>query len=469
MKKTRAIVLRAGVAVVPAAPLFMLVMSAGEARGQDAVATVNETVMESEVYNPGPTPGREQGDRTRKVEETPEAPTAATPEEREWFGGKSYWTWSRATGDWGGVRTWLEDRGVTLAGSYTLDWSSVWDGGLRNVASTRSMLDLNATVDIEKLGGWSGATFFADFQSSDMRGGTRDVGDLHAIDDIETGDNVDQIAEVWFEQKLFDNFLRVKVGKIDSNLEFAFPVYTGEFTVSTDATPPSQFLSMPTWPNPSMGAVAFIYPTDNLYFGAGFFDGGNAVGRPTGRLGPRELWHGSEFYWTGEGGLTWKELGGLGVGRLAAGAWYHSGTFEKFNGSSQDGTYGFYGFFEQQLVRREGSDSEDPKGLFFLLQYDHGDDDVNAVANHVAAGLVTHGTFGSRGDDSAGVYFSWLDLSTAEGATFEDDESLAEAFYKIQVTPFFSVKPALQYIWNPGGDAAVDDALVGAVRFEVTF
>jgi carbohydrate-selective porin OprB len=41
-------------------------------------------------------------------------------------------------------------------------------------------------------------------------------------------------------------------------------------------------------------------------------------------------------------------------------------------------------------------------------------------------------------------------------------------FYKMQVTPFFSVKPDVQYVINPGGTAA-GDALVARVRLDLAF
>lgn len=459
-----------------AAAALVLTAGATDVSAQDALTSIHESIVERELLNPGETPGRRQGERRDNKKESEAGgenrgrDVTDEPEPRSWFGGAPWRAWEQATGDWGGARTWLEERGLSLAGSYTLDWSSVWEGGIANVASTRSMLDLNATADFEKLLGLADASMFVDFQSSDMRGGSRDAGDLHGIDDIETGDNVDQIAELWYQQWLFDRRLRIKLGKIDANLEFGFPLYTNEFIVSSEGTPPTQYLTMPTWPNPAMGAVAFVYPTEQLYLGAGFFDGGSAAGRNTGRLGPRELWHGDEFYWTGEGGVTWKDLASLGTGRLALGAWYHTGDFEQFDGEVRDGTYGFYAFFEQQLTRRDGADdTEDPKGLFAMVQYDHGEEDVNPIVDHLGAGLVARGTFGGRDDDSAGVYWSWLNLSDAEGAEFENDEYLMEAFYAVQVTGWFSVKPSIQYIWNPGGDPEIDDALVGAVRFEVSF
>ncbi|MDB5296736.1 MAG: Carbohydrate-selective porin, OprB family, partial [Phycisphaerales bacterium] len=44
-----------------------------------------------------------------------------------------------------------------------------------------------------------------------------------------------------------------------------------------------------------------------------------------------------------------------------------------------------------------------------------------------------------------------------------------ELFYKVQVTKFFSLKPDLQYIHNPGGVRGRDDALVGTLRLTLSF
>lgn len=51
----------------------------------------------------------------------------------------------------------------------------------------------------------------------------------------------------------------------------------------------------------------------------------------------------------------------------------------------------------------------------------------------------------------------------------DDTETNIEAFYKLYATPFFSIKPDLQYIINPGGAGDVEDAIVAAVRVEVSF
>lgn len=448
----------------------LVVLVAGAARGQDQLANVESNTNESESFNPGDIPGREQGKRRADAATPAEPDVKKDTPASEWFGGASFWEWSRMTGDWDGARTTLENKGLSFDASYTLDWSSVWDGGLRNVASTRSVLSLSATLDFGTMFDLRGASFFVNYLSSDMRGGSRDVGDYSGVSNIETGANVDQISEAWYQHQLFDDKLRIKLGKVDANLEFAFPDFGGDFMNSGAAYSPNSNVAIPTYPNPSMGAVIFVYPVEWLYAGAGFFDNSNAVGVPTGRHGPNELWHGADFFWIGEAGVTWDQLGSLGSGRFSLGGWHSTAEFARFDGGAEDGTNGFYASLSQQLVRRENwDDAEDPRGLFVFAQYGWGDQDVNDVANHAAIGLSAQGTFAGRDDDATGVYFSWVDLSDDPNSGYPEDECVLEAFYKLQVTPWCFVKPDIQYVWNPGGASDVDNALVGGIRFQISF
>lgn len=449
-----------------------LVVMAPVARAQDAEPPAEGELAEvMELYGPQDLPGRERGDRERDAEASAEPAEPEAPEAREWFGGKPWWEWSRLTGDWGGIRTALEEKGLSLEASYTLDWSSVWSGGLRNVASTRSLLDINATFDFEPIFGIKGGSAFIDFYSSDMRGGSLDVGDYQGISNIETGTNVDQIAELWYEQKLFENVLRLKVGKIDANAEFAFVEASSDF-LHTSAGFLETIVDFPTYPDPAMGVVLFAYPTDNLYAGAGFFDGALADGIRTGGRGPETFFSDDEseaWFIIGEGGLTWKEFLGGGAGRLSAGVWHQSAIFESFDGGTQGGTTGFYIMAEHQFWRRGAADEESEKGLFGWVQYGWADEDVWDMGNNIAGGVTLRGTFSGRDDDSAGVFLSFADLSDAEGSPYEGNETALEFTYRIQVTPAVVIRPDLQFIFDPSGDPTIDDAVVGAIRFEVTF
>lgn len=426
---------------------------------------------------PQDVPGVEKGPRQRPPETPPVAvpPADETLEPVEWLGGRPWWEWTRATGNWGGYRDRLEESGLSIAGSYTLDWLGVWSGGVRNRASTRTLLDINATFDLEKLADWKGATVFADFYSTDGRG-QDDIGDIQGVSNIETDENDDQLAELWFEKWMLDRRIRIKAGKIDANTEFGFPECAGEYPHSAPAYSPTNFM-LPTYPDPAIGVVAFVYPSDRCYLGAGLFDGAAGDGLRTGGHGARTFLSddkSSDWFWIAETGFTWSEAASLGKGRVAGGGWYHTGEFETFAGDHDDGTAGMYVLAEQQLLRRggqpaEGDDPDADQGVFIFAQVGWADEDVSEIGLHVAGGLTLSGTFAGRDDDAAGVYVSWVDLSDDDAAGFTDDETVIHAFYKCQIAGSVSLRPSISYVLSPSGDSSTDDAVVGSLRLSIEF
>jgi porin len=449
---------------------------AGPEDDDGALANVPESALD--MAGPGDLPGREPGPRIRPAPQPakPAAPAPATPPAppapaepvalRDWFGHRPYWEWSRATGDWGGTRTRLEEIGLTFAGSYTLDWSSVWSGGINNRASTRSLLDLNLTLDTLPSFGLEGGTLYIDFQSTDMRGGPEDTGTFMATSSLETGDNVDQISELWYQQIFAEGLLRLRAGKIDAGLEFGYTAPAENFIHASNVLLYTNGV-IPTYPDPAMGVELFVYPTENIYIGAGAFDGSLSAGVHTGRQGPAPLWNGNEYFFIAEAGITWKDLGSLGPGKFAAGGWGHTGDFTDADGSTSSGTGAGYFMVNQRLLARDAADPENEGGLVAFLSAGFADGDVSDSEIQVTTGLTLNGTFDGRDEDVTGLLFTWLDLSDERG--FDEDESALELMYKFQLTPFIAITPAMQYIWNPSGDPTIDDVFAGVVRFEIEF
>lgn len=419
-------------------------------------------------------PGHDEGPRTR--EPKPEAP-APTPEESAAASSKPWWEWDNATGNWWGARDRLSEGGVDVAGSFTMDWSRVFSGGLERDTTYRHIIDVNATFDFGKIFKIEGGTLYIDFYSISNQSVGADAGAFLSPSDIDVGDGRDQIAELWYEQWLFDRVLRVKFGKIEANSEFAFPDSDLAF-INTAAWVSPTVQGFATYPDPATGVVLFAYPTDFLYFGAGLFDGATHDGINTGTRGPATFFSDSKSdSWSivGEGGVTWKELGFLRDGRVGLGGWGHTGDFDRFDGGVEDGTAGFYAVAQSYLWKPQSADGagegeEDARGVELFLQYGWADEDVAEAANHVGAGLQWHGPCEPRRDDILGFYVSYTDLSDQDGAGFDGDETTLEWFYQLQVTPFVTVKPDLQWVIDPsGGGGGVDDALVGTIRVEVSF
>jgi hypothetical protein len=162
----------------------------------------------------------------------PDVPEATRPPlstEKNVDTNKPIHAWQRGTDDWFGVRPKLDDRGITLQANAVLD--SSWDlvGGLhRGDSAVRYLLNANITIDTERLAGWKGGSFFINFQNQAGGDGGEMVGDAQGVSNIDSRD-LTQISELWYEQRFGDDLVRVKVGKVDANSEFARVENGGEF------------------------------------------------------------------------------------------------------------------------------------------------------------------------------------------------------------------------------------------------
>ncbi len=378
--------------------------------------------------------------------------------------------WQHATGDWFGHRPRLDDMGVIFEASITTDWSKNLRGGMNTEGDTfRHLFNGNLTLDAERLMGWEGGTFFLNFQNHNGPDASADdVGDAQAFSNIDAEGRT-QVAELWFEQVTIDGTVRVKVGKVEANAEFAFVDNGGEFINSSMGLSPTVFV-LPSEPSPAMSANVFVYPTDGFYAGAGLYDGSLQEGVPTGSRGPKTFFENpADLFVIGEAGVTWGSDGEGLPGRFGGGGWWHTGTFVRFDGATDEETGGFYLVFDQTLWLENPSDPDDGQGLGMFLQYGYADADVSMIEHHAGGGFAWMGPIPSRDDDVLGAGVSFVRFSDEPGAGLTDDHETAfELFYKAQIMPWISVKPDLQYISNPGG-TGLDDALVATLRVEANF
>ena len=332
-----------GARYIVIALIALVLLMEAEACAQEHV---DDVPLKTEASVPVDLSGHDYAPRRREDPVAP--PTADAPEDpetgnqaanREWFGGAPYWEWSRALGDLGGLRTAAEDAGLTISASYLVEWTGVWSGGVSNNASRNSLFDVNTSLDLEKALGWQGGSFFIDFYSTDSTGGNEDAGDFQVFSNIETTQNVDQIAELWFEQVIFDGAARIKLGKIEANSEFAFIEGAAEFINSSAGFSPT-ILALPSYPETATGVVLQVRPTEALYLSGGLFDGAATVdGVATGRNGPRTFFSdrtSDDLFFIGETGLAWSFSAGRD-GRVASGVWHHTGEFERLQDENSTG------------------------------------------------------------------------------------------------------------------------------------
>lgn len=430
-----------------------LLTVSGTAAAQD-FATGAESGS-SDMVGPQGVRGRET--RTQQPPQT-ETQSSEQTNEAEAEQPSSWFDFDRATGDWGGHRTKLEESGVTVEATFIGEWFSVVGGGVSSQSSARALFDVNVTLDLERMFKWEGASVFADFYWIDGPSLSADAGDFQGVSNIEA-DHRHQLSELWFEQLLFDDTIRVKLGKIEGNAEFAFVDAAGEFVNSSAGFSPT-LLALPSYPDPSTGIILSWMPNEHFSITAGFMDGAATVdGVRTGLQGPDSFFNddrSDDYVYLAEANFFWEG------GRAGLGFWHHDGDFTRFLGGTESGTSGFYALAEHRIWN-----ADDDRGIDIFAQLGFGDEAVNDVALHLAAGASWVGPWSSRPDDATGIYISFIDLS--EDAGYTDDETVIELFYKLQLTPFMSIKPDVQYIIDPSGNSAIDDALVMGLRLETSF
>lgn len=384
----------------------------------------------------------------------------------------------RLTGDWWGLRTDLEDHGITIDGHALLEWTAVLDGGVRRQGSLRNLVSFDLDVDLEKLIGLPRTSAFLQFAYVNPEsGGSRDTGDIQVHSNIEADVQLNDIFELWIEHRAWEDRLRLKVGKIDANSEFAFAEVAGDFSHSSAGLSPTVF-AMPTYPDSAMGFNLFaevLRDDENdlsLTLGYAIYDGALAVdGVPTGRRGPASFFDdefSDDHIHFGQLELLWNtdELRSASRGRASLGIWHHDGDFARFDGGMECGTTGFFLTVEQRLTT---FGPDEAGSLIAFLQAGLADDAVSDVGGHLAGGLVIEAPFEDRPADRAGIYASWAALSDEPMAGFSEDEIAFDLYYRFQLTPWSFVQPELMFIANPGGGGTLDDAWLFGLRFGIDF
>lgn len=364
------------------------------------------------------------------------------------------WLWGHLS-SWGGLRDRLEDRGVAVEFLYTGDASSVVSSdSVGDDAFERGLLELTLSYYTSPTLGLDGGTVLASFQWAHGGDPSEGLNVLQPLSGIDSERRL-QLGRVWYEQEFESTKTHVRAGKIDANSLFAFVDSGAQFLHSSMGFSPTIFL-MPSYPDAAFG-VTLVQSFGLLGVRAGAFDGSFARGVGTGEhgLGPL-LDGGSDYFFVGETDATWS------TGRLALGAWRSTSELPRFDGGSEDGTDGYYGTAEQRIWASTGIE---PDRLDAFLQFGHADREVSIFEDHLGLGLAWSSPAGYR-QPSAGIGISRASLSRAEDSGFSaSSETAVELYYGFEPFRWVRLKPDLQWVKNPGGDASRPDLWVATIRF----
>lgn len=375
-----------------------------------------------------------------------------------------------ATGRWFGMRPMLETHGVTINSGLLYGPTMKTGGGLNEENSTKgySLFNLSVSVDTEKAGAWKGGTFYALYQKKtgygisgpNVDGGA--MGDWMGLDGWDWR-QMNQISELWYQQKLFGEKLRLKVGKQDANMDFGYLNTGWDFMNTAFSINPTT--PMPTYPDQTFGFVAEINPNERISIRNGIYSRYNTPFNITEILvKPKTKLPGR--YMIG----AWEISDSNGYD-VASGVYSSDPTLTIYNTYNRN--FGAYVGFEQMIYKEKKNDQNDMQGLTLFAQAGISPSNKNDMSKYIGAGLHYIGPIPKRDKDRAGIAIANGSFATRLNNLGADDisrcgsETAFEAFYRVQVSPWFYLQPDVQLIMNPGG--VYSNSVAIGLRSVITF
>ena len=306
-------------------------------------------------------------------------------------------------GDWLGARTWLEDHGVYPSVTFVTDALGNPTGGMQQGFRGASNLGVDLLFDLGKLTELKGGSFEISF--SERFGSSlskEDIGNVFTVQQVFGGQTY-RLVDMAYKQELFADRVELRVGRIAAGDDFLVSPYNYVFVQNAfDGNPVGIFFNAPgmtAYPNATWGGLIKVRPTERSYVMGGAYNGDVSI-RANKHHGADWSMDGPLFA-IGEAGYQINGLrGDRGLlGNYKAGFWYDDHQYVDFNtvarGRTPDvprGNWGFYGLFDQVLVRFGGAGSNRGFGITGSVLVSP-DQSVSVMPFFGTAGLVARGVF----------------------------------------------------------------------------
>lgn len=386
-------------------------------------------------------------------------------------------TESTLTGDWGGRRASLADKGIDIGIVYKFDVMSNVSGGIKRGAQALDNLDVIFSLDGEKLIGFRGASALIHFlNNNSSQPGAELVGAAQGVDNIEVPATTGKLYQAWIQQKCMDDKLSVLAGLYDLNSEFYVTDSSGifiqpTFGIGTDMSQSGQ--NGPSiFPFTSVAVRVKAQPNGNFFVQAVVLDG--APGDPDNPKGNRvALHHGDGSLLVGEAGYI--PGGEAHKGKIGLGAWSYTAKFDDLvdfdaagNPAKRPGN-GLYVLGERRIYQVPGHDD---RGLTAFARVGVANGDVHQFDYAWSAGAVYTGLFPGRDQGRLGLGVNGAHTSRKYRKSVvpaDESETAFELTYSDNLTPWLAVQPDIQYIINPGVDPELKNAVVVGTRVTAKF
>ena len=386
------------------------------------------------------------------------------------------WNTETLSGDWGGVRSSLYDKGVAVELTHKSDMLANTSGGVSRGAVWLMNSEAAVSLDLDKLAGWDATSAFIQYHVQHGNKSINNyVGSFAGVDNIETGTSTGQFFQAWLQKNFADDSLSLLVGLYAIDSEFYVTDTSGLFLqppcgMSAEMAQTGQN-GPPVFPMGAPG-VRVKYTSSGFYLQGALTDGvpGN-LNNP----------HGTQIRLDkGDGTLSVVELGytpsveGEFFDKTAIGLWRYSARANDLTDVDALGNplrrtdQGFY-FLAERTLHAEQNDPA--QGLSGFVRFGTAGQDVYQADWSGSLGLHYQGLLDGRDDDTAGIAVT---TSHASGKfrqlnVSDSSETMVEITYRAQLQPWLSVQPAVQRILNPNMDPALKDAWVAGMRLDAAF
>lgn len=437
---------------------------------------------------------------------------SARADDEQPAGQAGFWDRARLVGDLGGLRTRLEDAGYKFGLQEQSEVIGVVRGGLRRGAIYDGLSQASLTVDLDKVFGLSGGTFYISAEQLHGRGASQNlVGNLLTVSGIEAT-RATRLYDLYYEQTLLDGAVSVRIGQMGADEEFVVSQYGALFINSTFGWPVLNTLALPSngpaFPLTTPGVRVKVKPNDTLTFAGAVFNG-NPAGVGPGN--PQDRDPSNTDFRTNGGVFAIAEVAyALNPGENAnlagtyrLGGWYNTNDNDDLRidtaglsladpastgiARKRRGDFAIYAVADQQVWRKPGTKDQ---GISVFARVAGGPGDRNLSNFYADGGVSWRGAIPGRDSDVAGIGVSYLHISRSaqlldrEVRAFSgfpypvrDRELVVEATYSYQATGWMMVQPDLQYVSHPGGNVPdplnptrrLRGALVLGTRATITF
>ena len=436
------------------------------------------------------------------------------PHPSNYIGSRDWWNGQSLSGDWWGVRNFLDDSGVEISASYTNNIAGNPVGGKSAGFTYTDNVSFGLELNFEELIGWKGLTI--DVSGLNRAGSSLsqdNIGNQFTVQQVYGGQTV-MFYALLFEQKLLDDKISIKAGRFSAGDDFASsPIYWLYMNNGIDGNPQALpvntcFSAYPwaVWaarlrvdPTPECNAMVGAYQVSNRVFGRSEYHGLDwSIRQGDGVLLISQVGWTPEFFKrpvekaaASDGksivetkarseGKTFKaaapetEMKGL-PGHYWIGGYYSPWNFAQFGtADTASNSYGFYLHADQMVWQKSpGSDQGLTLWSSFVLSPQQNIAKLPFQAN---AGVVYKGLIPTRDQDYTilGLVYgkfsrNYARTVEAAGNGYPQYEMVLEWGYRVNFTKFAYVQPDLQWVINPGGTGRISNALVLGAQMSVTF